>query len=158
MERMHRPGCILSVCFLKIHVTSESGRAPWSTHPRRARPRWLAVRRDGGKWNREFIALAIARLEERTAAEQGLSSHERNSPPDCCSQGFAVADSLTLGVRFESLEADKTKHTPLGVCFVLAAEQGLEPQQTDSETVVLPLHHSAIFSISDYSTLFSFVK
>lgn len=30
--------------------------------------------------------------------------------------------------------------------FVLAAELGFEPRQTESESVVLPLHNSAMFS------------
>ena len=32
------------------------------------------------------------------------------------------------------------------VFFVLAAELGFEPRQTESESVVLPLHNSAMFS------------
>ena len=42
------------------------------------------------------------------------------------------------------LSAQMKKSKPIGLDF-LAAELGIEPRQTDSETVVLPLHNSAIF-------------
>ncbi len=37
----------------------------------------------------------------------------------------------------------------MGWYFYLAAELGFEPRQTESESVVLPLHNSAIFSTDD---------
>src|SRR5699024_1327324 len=40
-------------------------------------------------------------------------------------------------------------------CFSLAAEEGFEPSQTESESVVLPLHNSAVFSCRLPCDLFS---
>ena len=37
--------------------------------------------------------------------------------------------------------------------LLLAAEEGFEPSQTESESVVLPLHNSAIFCVACLATL-----
>ena len=37
----------------------------------------------------------------------------------------------------------------------MAAEEGFEPSQTESESAVLPLHHSAIFIQTLYQTALS---
>src|SRR5699024_1844643 len=39
----------------------------------------------------------------------------------------------------------KTKGHPFGCPFVLAAGEGFEPSQTESESIVLPLHNPAKF-------------
>ncbi len=41
------------------------------------------------------------------------------------------------------LQSKKTDHTEYGLS--VAAEEGFEPSQTESESVVLPLHNSAIY-------------
>ena len=57
--------------------------------------------------------------------------------PAVCEPGFA-----SRAVFVPSLAA-KTKKTPRGCLFVLAAELGFEPRHTESESAVLPLHNSA---------------
>ena len=39
------------------------------------------------------------------------------------------------------------KATSSNLSLFLAAEEGFEPSQTESESVVLPLHNSAIFGV-----------
>ena len=52
---------------------------------------------------------------------------------------------LTFGQMMLCLTAQMKKSKPIGLDF-LAAEEGFEPSQTESESVVLPLHNSAINS------------
>ena len=68
----------------------------------------------------------------------------RERPPLCA--GKPNPSFARTGKTLESKRqfADKTKRTPIGVLFVLAAEPGFEPRRTESESAVLPLHNSAM--------------
>jgi len=52
----------------------------------------------------------------------GLSSRERNSPPDCCCQGFTGFRPLILGARFKSCLVKKIKGIAQGYPFYLWSE------------------------------------
>ena len=43
-----------------------------------------------------------------------------------------------------SMDLKRKKNTIKCVLFLLAAEEGFEPSQNESESLVLPLHYSAI--------------
>ena len=48
-----------------------------------------------------------------------------------------------MGGRFIFLPKTKNKPEQSWLCSGMAAEEGFEPSQTESESVVLPLHNSA---------------
>ena len=52
---------------------------------------------------------------------------------------------LTFDQMMLCLTAQMKKSKPIGLDF-LAGEEGFEPSQTESESVVLPLHNSPIFA------------
>ena len=58
---------------------------------------------------------------------EGLSSHERNSPPDCCCQTFGIKDASRLE-------------------FVSSPSASLIPKKPRCETVAFSLNYNEIFN------------
>ena len=56
---------------------------------------------------------------------------------------FELATPSSRTMCATNLRYTSKKTAPID-SMLLAAESGFEPQQTESESVVLPLHHSAI--------------
>ena len=46
--------------------------------------------------------------------------------------------------KYHFVNGFKTKNGANLLCSVLAAEEGFEPSQNESESLVLPLHYSAL--------------
>ena len=71
----------------------------------------------------------------------------------------AKADSSVCSSGFNRSLTTIKKHPSIEGCFFMAAEPGFEPRRTESESAVLPLHNSALFSAKTIvSQGFSFVK
>ena len=79
----------------------------------------------------------MARYRQRRYA-QSANLAKAKAVYACCMTATEGRSSAAIG---------KEKGTPLGVPLPMAAELGFEPRHTESESAVLPLHNSAIFSL-----------
>ena len=92
-----------------------------------------------GCQNKNRRPMGVFMMKDLTRGARGaLVVGGRNSPPDCSS----------VPPLFKSLPDAKTKtDARWASVFVLAGDEGFEPSQTESESVVLPLHKSPIFTL-----------
>lgn len=70
---------------------------------------------------------------------------------ELCNGSTADSDSACEGSNPSS--AATKKALAIASAFFVAAEEGFEPSQAESESAVLPLHNSAIFNLSTCSAV-----
>ena len=70
---------------------------------------------------------------------------------ELCNGSTADSDSACEGSNPSS--AAMKKALAIASAFFMAAEEGFEPSQAESESAVLPLHNSAIFNLSTCSAV-----
>ena len=64
-----------------------------------------------------------------------------------------LADMKNMEIPKGAKSYEKSSFSYEKLLFSVAAEEGFEPSQTESESVVLPLHNSAIFCVACLATL-----